>query len=64
MVTEQARVDRDVTMASARATTGSAPGLPYQLRVPRPRIAAVLGEEAVDAIVVRNPARAFAVSRP
>ena len=60
--TGQILLGGDTTTASARATTGGAPGLPYQLRVLRPRITAALGAEAADAIFVRNPARAFAVA--
>jgi 5-phospho-D-xylono-1,4-lactonase len=62
--TGQILLGGDTTTASARATTGGAPGLPYQLRVQRPRITAALGEQAADAIFVQNPARAFAVTWP
>ncbi|SEO51905.1 phosphotriesterase family protein [Actinacidiphila rubida] len=51
----------DTTSASGRAATGGGPGLPYLLRVLRPRITAALGAEAARAVFVDNPARAFAV---
>ena len=51
----------DTTSASGRAATGGGPGLPFLLRVLRPRIAGALGEEAARAVFVDNPARAFAV---
>jgi phosphotriesterase-related protein len=50
----------DTTSAPGRAATGGGPGLPYLLRVLRPRIVAALGEEAAHAVFVDNPARAFA----
>lgn len=59
--TDQILVGGDTTMAAGRAATGGGPGLPFQLRTLRPRIAAALGEDAAEAVFVRNPARAFAV---
>ncbi|WP_037914880.1 phosphotriesterase family protein [Actinacidiphila yeochonensis] len=50
----------DTTTARARASTGGGPGLPYQLRVLRPRVARELGEDAAETVFTRNPARAFA----
>lgn len=58
----QILVGGDTTTAEARAATGGGPGLPYQLRTLRPRIAAALGEEAARAFFVTNPARAFAAN--
>lgn len=49
----------DTVTASARAATGGGPGMPYLLRVLRPRLARALGEEAAEAVFVTNPARAF-----
>jgi len=49
----------DTVTAQARAATGEGPGMPYLLRVLRPRVARVLGERAAEAIWVANPARAF-----
>ncbi|MCO5970116.1 phosphotriesterase family protein [Actinoallomurus soli] len=51
----------DTTTAAARASTGGGPGIPYLLRVMRPRIARDLGEAVAEKIFVSNPARAFAV---
>ncbi len=59
--TGQILLGGDTTTASGRASTGGGPGLPYQLATLRPRVAAVLGEEAAHAVFVANPARAFAV---
>jgi predicted metal-dependent phosphotriesterase family hydrolase len=49
----------DTTTAAARASTGGGPGIAYLLRVLRPRLVELLGEEAVEQILVANPARAF-----
>jgi predicted metal-dependent phosphotriesterase family hydrolase len=46
----------DTTTAAARG----APGMPYLLRVLRPRLGRELGEELAEDVFVRNPARAFA----
>ncbi|GAB3957822.1 phosphotriesterase [Actinoallomurus acanthiterrae] len=51
----------DTTTAAARASTGGGPGIPYLLRVMRPRIVRDLGEDVAEKIFVANPARAFAV---
>ncbi|GAA0347021.1 hypothetical protein NE235_10130 [Actinoallomurus spadix] len=51
----------DTTTAAARASTGGGPGIPYLLRVMRPRIVRDLGEAVAEQIFVANPARAFAV---
>lgn len=51
----------DTTTAAARASTGGRPGMPYLLRVMRPRIVRDLGEAVAEKIFVDNPARAFAV---
>ncbi|GAA4632577.1 phosphotriesterase [Actinoallomurus vinaceus] len=51
----------DTTTAAARASTGGGPGMPYLLRVMRPRIVRDLGEDVAEKIFVANPARAFAV---
>ncbi|MFJ2958044.1 phosphotriesterase [Streptomyces sp. NPDC087270] len=59
--TDQILLGGDNVLASARASTGGSPGIPYLLRVLRPRVAAALGEDAAEAILVANPARAFAV---
>lgn len=56
----QILVGGDNVVASSRASTGGGPGIPYLLRVLRPRIAAALGEAAADAFFVANPSRAFA----
>jgi 5-phospho-D-xylono-1,4-lactonase len=58
--TGQLLVGGDTTSASGRAATGGGPGVPFLLRVLRPRIASALGEEAAQAVFVGNPARAFA----
>jgi predicted metal-dependent phosphotriesterase family hydrolase len=47
------------TTAAARSSTGGGPGLPYLLRVLRPRLAAGLGEEVAARFFTANPARAF-----
>jgi 5-phospho-D-xylono-1,4-lactonase len=51
----------DTTTAAARASTGGGPGMPYLLRVLRPRIVRDLGEAVAEKIFMANPARAFAV---
>lgn len=50
----------DTTTASARAATGGGPGMPFLLRVLRPRLERELGADMVSKIFVTNPARAFA----
>jgi phosphotriesterase-related protein len=59
---DQILIGGDTTTAGARASTGGGPGLPYLLRVLRPRLAAELGADVTDKFFVHNPARAFAVS--
>lgn len=51
----------DTTSSAGRAATGGGPGVPFLLRVLRPRITEALGEKAAQAVFVENPARAFAV---
>jgi predicted metal-dependent phosphotriesterase family hydrolase len=51
----------DTTTARARAATGEGPGMPFLLHSLRPRIERELGEALATAILVENPARAFAV---
>ena len=51
----------DTTTAAARVSTGGGPGMPYLLRVLRPRIRRDLGDVVAEKIFVTNPARAFAV---
>jgi 5-phospho-D-xylono-1,4-lactonase len=51
----------DTTTARARAATGEGPGMPFLLHALRPRIERELGEALATAILVENPARAFAV---
>ncbi|GAA1896509.1 phosphotriesterase family protein [Streptantibioticus ferralitis] len=58
--TDQVLIGGDTTTAAARAATGGGPGIPFLLRVLRPRIARELGEQSADAFFVANPARAFA----
>ncbi|MGY4923440.1 phosphotriesterase family protein [Streptomyces sp. 900105755] len=50
----------DTVVREARSVDGG-PGVPYLLRRVRVRLEAELGAEAVDRILVDNPARAFAV---
>jgi phosphotriesterase-related protein len=57
---DQILIGGDTTTAAARAATGGGPGLPYLLRVLRPRLAAELGEDVAEKFFVTNPARAFA----
>ena len=57
---DQILIGGDTTTASARAATGGGPGLPYLLRVLRPRLEAELGHEVTDKFFVTNPARALA----
>lgn len=49
----------DTTAASMRAATGGGPGVPFLLRVLRPRVERQLGAETAAAIFTTNPARAF-----
>ncbi len=49
----------DTTTAAARSTADG-PGMPYLLRVLRPRLERELGEAVVAGLFVDNPARAFA----
>ncbi|MEU9015110.1 phosphotriesterase [Streptomyces sp. NPDC048479] len=44
-------------------TTPETPGMPYLLRRLRPRLEPALGKDVMDRILVRNPARAFALYR-
>jgi 5-phospho-D-xylono-1,4-lactonase len=53
-------VGGDTTTAAARASTDGAPGMPFLLRVLRPRLDAELGTDLTGKIFVDNPARAFA----
>ncbi|MGW7001743.1 phosphotriesterase family protein [Streptomyces sp. NPDC054933] len=57
---DQVLIGGDTTTAAARAATGGGPGIPFLLRVLRPRVAAELGGEIANAFFVANPARAFA----
>ncbi|MFE4452166.1 phosphotriesterase [Streptomyces sp. NPDC056796] len=43
-------------------TVPGTPGMPYLLRRLRPRLVRALGEDAVEAMLVQNPARAFALA--
>lgn len=43
-------------------TVPETPGMGHLLRRLRPRLAATLGEEVLEAVIVANPARAFALS--
>ena len=56
---DQILIGGDTTTAAARCSTGGGPGLPYLLRVLRPRLAAELGEEVAAKFFTANPARAF-----
>ena len=56
---DQILIGGDTTTAAARSSTGGGPGLPYLLRVLRPRLAAELGEEMAAKFFTANPARAF-----
>ena len=56
---DQILIGGDTTTAAARSSTGGGPGLPYLLRVLRPRLAAELGEEMAAKFYTANPARAF-----
>lgn len=49
----------DTTTAAARASTGAGPGLPYLLRVLRPRVEQVLGVAVAEDVFRANPARAY-----
>lgn len=53
----------DTTSAAARAATGEGPGMPYLLRVLRPRVERELGSDVATKIFVTNPARAFTAAR-
>ncbi|MEV0841098.1 hypothetical protein AB0I55_16260 [Actinocatenispora sera] len=57
----QLLVGGDTTTAAARASTGGGPGMPFLLRVLRPRIEHALGAAVTADIFVANPARAYAV---
>jgi phosphotriesterase-related protein len=57
--TSQLLLGGDTVTADARFSTGGGPGMPYLLRVLRPRIERELGPVAAQAIYVDNPARAF-----
>ncbi|MBZ4320485.1 phosphotriesterase family protein [Streptomyces huiliensis] len=52
----------DTTTAAARSVDGG-PGMPYLLRVLRPRLAREFGEDFVTGLFVHNPGRAFALRR-
>jgi len=56
---DQILIGGDTTTAAARSSTGGGPGLPYLLRVLRPRLAAELGEQVAAKFFTANPARAF-----
>ena len=56
---DQILIGGDTTTAAARSSTGGGPGLPYLLRVLRPRLAAELGEDVAAKFFTANPARAF-----
>jgi len=56
---DQIVIGADTSTASARSSTGGGPGLPYLLRVLRPRLAAELGEQVAAKFFTVNPARAF-----
>ncbi|WP_328610065.1 phosphotriesterase [Amycolatopsis sp. NBC_00345] len=58
--TGQLLLGGDTTTAAARLSSGGGPGIPYLLTTLRPRLAQALGEEVTDAMLVANPARAFA----
>ncbi|MFI0737541.1 phosphotriesterase [Streptomyces sp. NPDC021100] len=53
----------DTTTAAARSVDGG-PGMPYLLRVLRPRLTREFGEEFAGRVFTRNPARAFTLRRP
>jgi 5-phospho-D-xylono-1,4-lactonase len=57
---DQILIGGDTTNAAGLAATGGGPGLPYLLRVLRPRLAAELGEDVAEKVFVTNPARALA----
>lgn len=59
---EQLLLGGDTTTAQARAATGGGPGIGYLLSSLRPRLIRELGAAAVHAILVTNPARAFAIA--
>ncbi|WP_410627451.1 phosphotriesterase [Amycolatopsis sp. cmx-8-4] len=52
----------DTTTAAARLVTGGGPGAPYLLSTLAPRLTKLLGGDVVTAMLVANPARAFATS--
>ena len=59
-IEDQILIGGDTATAAARASTGGGPGLPYLLRVLRPRLAAELGDAGRRrSSSPRNPARAF-----
>ncbi|WP_326835893.1 phosphotriesterase [Amycolatopsis rhabdoformis] len=58
--TAQLLLGGDTTTAAARLSSGGGPGIPYLLTTLRPRLARALGEDVVEAMLVANPARAFA----
>jgi 5-phospho-D-xylono-1,4-lactonase len=57
---DQILIGGDTTTAAARASTDGGPGMPFLLRVLRPRLDAELGTDLTGKIFVDNPARAFA----
>ncbi len=50
----------DTVVSGTRSVDGG-PGMPYLLRRVRPRLAAALGTDLVDRILMKNPGQAFAV---
>ncbi|MEW2499590.1 MULTISPECIES: phosphotriesterase [unclassified Amycolatopsis] len=58
--TGQLLLGGDTTTAAARLSSGGGPGIPYLLTTLRPRLVRALGEDVVQAMLVSNPARAFA----
>ncbi|MFC4033378.1 phosphotriesterase [Streptomyces polygonati] len=52
------------TVVSAGRATGGGPGMPWLLRVLRPRLVTALGRQAAHAVLVDNPARALAAEWP
>ncbi|WP_239155119.1 phosphotriesterase [Amycolatopsis sp. FDAARGOS 1241] len=58
--TAQLLLGGDTTTAAARFSSGGGPGIPYLLTTLRPRLTRALGADAVESMLHRNPARAFA----
>jgi phosphotriesterase-related protein len=57
---DQLLIGGDTVVASARATDGDGPGMPFLLHTLRHRIVRELGDKLATRIFVSNPARAFA----